>query len=388
MIAAVGFSEFNIAQSHRATQAMLTTDNHLKWLTPDRVTNSQRTQNKMPRLIPQLPRLFLLTLLVLHTLPAIANDSTARIGAGGIILVKNRHIRMLSEHLTISQAKINVHYRFLNEGPSAIDTVVAFPLPVYHWDPEERAQIDDLRPIASLSVFADGQPVKIQMEVKALIGKRDITAQLRRIGLTYEQIDSFAGKDAYHEYLDISAKQKARLASLGAWKDDVPTWSVADTAYWHQIFPAGREITVDHSYQPFVGTIFSNFSLERPYSAPEDIPVSSDWNSDRNTDQSCLDEGSRKVIVKRLAELFKQGAKEIYVELYDVEYILGTARNWKGPISDFTLDVVKGSPDQIVSLCFPGKPTRINDTTLRFHHVNFVPQDRVIVNFYDVKATR
>ena len=33
------------------------------------------------------------------------------------------------------------------------------------------------------------------------------------------------------------------------------------------------------------------------------------------------------------------------VMLDEVEYILGTGRNWKGPISDFTLDIVKVTPD-------------------------------------------
>ena len=74
------------------------------------------------------------------------------------------------------------------------------------------------------------------------------------------------------------------------------------------------------------------------------------------------------------------------VMLDEVEYILGTGRNWKGPISDFTLDIVKVTPDQIVSLCFPGKATRVDDLTLRFQHKNFVPPDRLLVYFYSFEV--
>jgi len=99
-------------------------------------------------------------------------------------------------------------------------------------------------------------------------------------------------------------------------------------------------------------------------------------------DRACLNGGGRSAVLKRMTAMLRQGAKTVRVTLEDVEYILGTGRNWKGPISDFTLDIVKQSPDQVVSLCFPGKVARVDDLTLRFEHKNFVPPDRLLVYFY------
>lgn len=72
------------------------------------------------------------------------------------------------------------------------------------------------------------------------------------------------------------------------------------------------------------------------------------------------------------------------VMLNDVEYVLGTGRNWKGPIADFTLRIEKDSPEQFVSLCFPGRAKRVSPTVLEFSHTDFVPQDKLVVYFYTV----
>ena len=62
-----------------------------------------------------------------------ANDSMARVGAGGIRLIKSEHIRMLEEVLEISTKTVSVTYRFLNESAHDIRTTVAFLMPPYHW---------------------------------------------------------------------------------------------------------------------------------------------------------------------------------------------------------------------------------------------------------------
>ena len=70
--------------------------------------------------------LALAPLLLALTSAAIANDSTARIGVGGLVFLKNDDIRMASEALSVFPKRINVRYRFRNETATAIDTVVAF----------------------------------------------------------------------------------------------------------------------------------------------------------------------------------------------------------------------------------------------------------------------
>lgn len=306
-----------------------------------------------------------------------ANDSTARVGAGGLVLQKSDHIRMLSEHLSISVKRIEVEYRFRNESSGTIETVVAFPMPEFHWDPEQDATWRNIGPVESFLVHVDGKPAVVRAERKALLDGRDITAQLRRAGLNEDQIFRTFGEAFGYSGMTLSGPLVARLQAIGASSGTMPRWKVAETVYWNQAFPPGEEVVVTHSYRPFAGRIFGTYSTQWPPSA-ESVPVSSNGDVDR----ACLDEGSMKTVLNKARQKVKDGAESGYIYLNDVEYILGTGRNWKDSIGDFTLDIVKESPQDVVSLCFPGKPERIGDRTLRFTMHDYVPQDRLLLNFY------
>jgi Domain of unknown function (DUF4424) len=43
-----------------------------------------------------------------------------------------------------------------------------------------------------------------------------------------------------------------------------------------------------------------------------------------------------------------------------------------------------GIPDDMVSLCFLGKPFKTSPTTIEFSQSNFIPQDKLIVFFYQI----
>jgi len=64
--------------------------------------------------------------LLLAAPSALADDSSAELGAGGIVLTKNADIRMATEDLYISPKQVKVHYTFVNDGKADIDTIVAF----------------------------------------------------------------------------------------------------------------------------------------------------------------------------------------------------------------------------------------------------------------------
>lgn len=327
---------------------------------------------------PLTPLLLLFSVCILT--PAIANDSTARIGVGGLVFLKNNDIRMVSETLLISPKRVNVRYRFLNESPAPIDSVVAFPMPAFGWNPGESAWDANVGPMNSFAVSVDSRLVATNVEQKAWLDKRDITAELRGAGLTNAQIFRTFG-DMTMQGSRLPSAQVRQLKQLGAFDPISPAWEVAETAYWQQTFPAQREIAVEHNYKPLAGGSYDVFSSVNDFTTPpHQLPGSPDVENP--TDRACLNDGGRNAVLKRLTTMFRQGTKAVRVTLEDVEYILGTGRNWKGPISDFTLDIVKQSPDQVVSLCFPGKATRIDDLTLRFQHKNFVPPDRLLVYFY------
>jgi hypothetical protein len=70
-----------------------------------------------------------------------------------------------------------------------------------------------------------------------------------------------------------------------------------------------------------------------------------------------------------------------------VSYILKTGNTWKNGIEDFTLNLIKKDPGELISLCFPGGFKKINPTTLQIHLTNFKPQQDLRVYFGNIENT-
>ncbi len=207
---------------------------------------------------------------------------------------------------------------------------------------------------------------------------KDVTSVLREIGLSDLQIfETFAhclddGSEKKFELCDVSPVQLRSLEQLGHWE-------IHETALREQLFPANTEIDVLHEYSPLVGASYG-IPYQEGFGYVSNILLKSE------SSEACVDDGMRRSIQKRINSLVDHGAKNVWVTLKEVEYILGTGRNWKGPIANFTLILKKDSPEQFISLCFPGKPKRIGNSILEFTQENFIPQDKLVVYFYDVIA--
>jgi hypothetical protein len=304
-----------------------------------------------------------------------ANDSVARFGAGGIELIKSEDIRILEEILEISPHKVCVKYRFLNESDQDIGTTVAFPLP-----PENRVSLffaggaDPATILKSFKVLVNGSPVETKLARKAVIGERDITEQLRKLGLSDEEIFFDV---VYEELEPLLSKYEKIKDEYGDW------WRISQTLFWEMNFPSGKEIVVEHEYSPAIGegwTIVYN----REDSKTE---ISNLWNSftgKHEENEVCLDQTTKRAIENRIRVATSNGAEEVGVKCDSVEYILGTGRNWKGPIGELRLRLVKEKPDQFVSVCFPGQPTKVSPTVYEFYQKDYVPQDTLVVYFYTV----
>ncbi|MDP3652790.1 MAG: DUF4424 family protein [Rhodoferax sp.] len=314
-----------------------------------------------------------------------ANDSFARIGTGGLTLIQNSQVRMLEENLEISTKAVRVRYRFLNEGPNDIRATVAFPMPPY----QLRDDGCEEQPLRDFKVTVDGKPIQTKPDFKAELSGRDVTGALRKIGLTESQIFYQLGNchDAENDVRPLTKKQAAAVARLGNEKNRDPQWRMIETYYWEQTFPAGREIEVQHDYKPLVGSTY-NAPYQNGHLVTEELPTAFKSGSDPDPKEACMDDALRKSLIKR-AQTLGEGRNAIWVwaSFQDVEYILGTGRNWKGPIGQFTLRIKKESPDQVVSLCFPGKPKKIDPLTIEFTEKDFIPQDRLVVYFYTISAS-
>lgn len=321
-------------------------------------------------------------IIVILPLPAEANDTTARVAAGGITFLKNDHIRLVQETLEISTKIIRVRYRFLNESDRDIQTVVAFPMPPYGWNPGGIAFDSNEKPLSSFVAQVDGHSIATMKSQKAVIGERDVTDHLKNMGLSDTQIFKTFGDCTPEGKCSFTKTQEEKLKQLAGTERRFPPWKVAETIYWEQVFPSRREIGVLHEYPPFVGMAYTA-PYQKGFGYVSDIPSAA---GDKDSKEACLDTGTYQLIQKKIKSYVQNGEAMVYVTIQDVEYILGTGRNWKGPITNFKLRIKKDFPDQIISLCFPGKPKRVDSSTLQFSHSNFVPQDKLVIYFYTVTS--
>ena len=310
-------------------------------------------------------------LLLAFSAGAGANDAVGTVAAGGIVLRKTDAIAMKKEVLNVGYDWITVDYEFLNESGADVEETIVFPMPAY----PAGQQVGDVyygQP-AGFTVSVDGKPVQARMEMRALLGAVDVTAQLKRAGLTDAQIaygDVFSDKA---KVAPLSAQQRRQLAKLNLFGDentgeDAPQWYVQINYVWRQTFPANRVVRVHHAYQPFVGT------------GP------GEWVMNRETEKTyCMDAAFLKSW-HRLAT--KSGDPQSdFLASGKIGYILKSGNSWKRGIEDFTLNLVKRRPDELVSLCFPGTFQKIDARTLQVKLRNFQPTSDLDVYFGNADAT-
>ncbi len=119
--------------------------------------------------------------------PAIANDSTAELGAGGLQLIHNDVVTLLSEDLYISPDRVSVAYRFINTTDAPATFLVAFPLPSL--DAMEPDHMNLVLPepardnFVDFSVTVNGKAITPKIAARASIFGVDRTALLRQKGL-------------------------------------------------------------------------------------------------------------------------------------------------------------------------------------------------------------
>lgn len=302
-------------------------------------------------------------LLVLASLAAsggaLANDSTAEVAVGGLVLTRNGDIDMLSEDLYVSAEQVRVRYVFRNRAARDVRVTVAFPLPDRNL--AEPVESDTSWP-GDFATRVAGRPVAMQVEHKALLGGVDHSALLRELGvpIAAENI-AVAAEEAIDA---LPAEQQQRLVRLGLVEMHeydsgqgmrrafAPRWTVKETWFWEQVFPAGRDLVVEHSYTPAVGG-----SVDTLLAFPDlrDSP-----ENRRYLEEFCIDPD----FVAAVDRMRARGTEERPVVLGEqrIRYILTTGGNWRSPIGDFRLVVDKGRPENIVSFCGTGlrriSPTR------------------------------
>jgi hypothetical protein len=309
------------------------------------------------------------------TLPALANDSSAELAQGGLVLKKHDGIAMKSEDLYISPDAVRVKYEFLNTTAHDERIIVAFPMPdITTEGVDDNIAIPDIQQPENFLDFAtvvDGTPVKAQAEQRVFKKSVEYTTLL-----TSMHIPLMPLLQATDAALDkLSAADKAKLIKLDLVSDDEyddghgmqhhlgAAWTLKTTYWWTQSFPAGKVVRVEHNYKPSVGGTSGTF-LEAP-----DAQSNEEFKAYK--DKYCIDNDFLAAAAKRHNEVGPE--KQAFYE-QRIDYILKTGANWKEPIGDFHLTLDKGKPGSLLSTCQTGLK-KTSATAFEVRRANYLPSE-------------
>ena len=304
---------------------------------------------------------------------ATANDSIAEMTAGGLVLKNSRNIDMLDEDLYVSAEEIRVNYVFRNQGRSDESVIVAFPMPDRDLSQEGER---DINFVSGFVTSVEGRPVQTQVERKAMLAGHDVTAELARYNVPVAPLmgyregvrDPVEAALARLEEDDRAALARRGLIELGDAGEIIRyRWTVKETYYWTQTFPAGRDLKIQHRYKPGAGgSVGSVLSIRSSRGSPEYRQMVRDY---------CVDQA----FLSGAERMMRTGGEYTYLPETTVGYILKTGANWRSPIRNFRLVVDKGSPDNIVSFCGTGV-RKIGPTQFEMRRTNWRPtQDLKVV---------
>ena len=306
--------------------------------------------------------------LLLAAAPARANDSMAALTAGGLVFGKSSDIEMRSEDLSISEKEIVVRYRFFNRASVDQTILVAFPMPGVDWNDANNIAVpdDEADNFLHFRTSVDGVAVKSNVEQKALVAGRDVAARLKALNIplmprakkTHAALDALP-KDVQKQ---LEAEKIVRVdeydVGKGMERHIAPDWTLKQSYFWKQTFPAGHEIAIEHRYTPSVGATVQTSVLSKD----ADAETKRDYRT-----RFCAD----KDFVNGVQAMTRRNNGNPPPE-YRISYVLTTGANWAGPIGDYRLTVDKGRTDALISFCETGVK-KIGPTTFEVRHQNFTP---------------
>lgn len=307
---------------------------------------------------------------------ATADDSSAALGAGGLVLSQSQDIRMVDEDLRISPKAVHVRFVFVNDSGKDIDTIVAFVLPDIDsgrfWGSPLGTVTDDPVNFMGFSLKADGKPVNTTVEQRAFFKGRDVTDIVKSAGIPIN-VDLGKGND---KLVALPAAKRKILTDAGLAEFDhsgdsnnaIAVWTVRTRFYWHQHFPAGKSVVLEQSYQPVTGQFFFG---------PTELDTKSDGGN-YYAKNFCLDAPTRATLLRMMDAAKKAKADSGgYVNGYETDYILSTGNNWKGPIGRLHLTLDKLVPGNAMSLCRDGNLKKTGATTFEDTRENFAPKSDI-----------
>lgn len=331
----------------------------------------------------------ILLLLCLCCLPAIctANDGFGGLTATGLQFGKTDQVRMVSEDLFISPGKVEVRYLFHNDGQNTVEGEVIFPLPPISLNDLynsgfslDEQQLRSENPVG-FTAKINHMPIPVRTDRIAVVEPpyaqrtqakngydapgREVTQILRDCGIPLSL--DLTEVNARLASLDAPTQKRLQqqgLVEISTGSDPIALWSVVLRYHWPQRFPPGKDMLVEHSYDPAPpGGIFVWPAKEMDLD-PYQQELIRDY---------CIDPPTRRGIVKRLHSPGRAEMSGTGMAVY-LNYVLTTANTWHGPIGKFHLTIDKGKTSSILSLCLDGIK-KTGPTRFELVRENFRPRE-------------
>jgi hypothetical protein len=302
-----------------------------------------------------------------------ANDTAAELATGGLLLTKSAGIEMRAEDLYVSPRQIRVGYRFYNTAPADVSTVVVFPMPevaVSDAAADIPLPTDDPQNLLGFSTRVDGAPVRARVVQKAVVRGVDRTADLDRLKVPLaphlRSTDKALTRLPPGDWEEIKrlglAEVEEYSVGRGMRKQLSPRWMLTTTYFWEQTFPAGKEVAIEHSYKPSVGT-----SAQTALGNPEAMQQA---RFEEYRRKYCIDQDFMAAVARARQSVRSQDGAPFSEER--ISYLLSTGASSAQPIGEFRLVVDKGDPSNLVSFCAEGV-RRISPTRFEVRKTGFSP---------------
>jgi hypothetical protein len=341
---------------------------------------------------------------------SLANDSSATISSTGVVYTPNFQVVLHRERLQIKLDQIRVDYTFFNPSSQDVTLDVAFPLPptphrggytVSAWDETFLVydyysiisgiksknfspfltlfqQLNQSIPFSNFRHFENGKQKNFEWKVVAWDEQhQDITNTLldHKIPLSALYLEGFEDIGG----LAAQPQIKKELQELNLLQPDGQhvRFQSQIIYFWKTRFPAQKMISTYHHYRPCVGRFLVGNSTNGRL---DGIKSTRPPHYFRNYEQDS-DPRERTNLLRCLDQIDAQypDKNRVYLDAYELEYILTTAKNWKGPIRKFRLEIWI-PPKHFVLISGIKGFKRISDK-LVFSARNWVPKNDLKILF-------
>ena len=328
-----------------------------------------RISNLVPAILSALP------MSLAFALSALANDSTAELENGGIVLTRSDGVRLISEDLYLSMEEVRVDYVFENRKDTPLETIVAFPMPDLPGGIDRMVALPEGAGdnFLDFSTTIDGVPVEPQLDQRAVAAGIDVTDDLLAQGVPLNPFGEATGNavkalpdDVKADWVTRGILAQAVFGGPGKEKTvQFAQWTLRSAYWWPAIFPAKAQVRVSHRYRPSVGATASIY-LVHDGEPNEYFP---EYQS-----KYCIDDGF-------LSALIKADQRDEHLAEHRLDYVLTSGGNWaNGTIGRFHLTVDKGDVKNLASFCGTDVK-KTGPTTFEMNVENYYPEKDIHILF-------